>query len=54
MVKALGKADGDYRKNGKSWTADSAPVKAIAKWSKADPKDVPAAIALYRFPTLQE
>jgi taurine transport system substrate-binding protein len=24
-------------------------VQAIAKWSKADPRDVPAAIALYRF-----
>jgi taurine transport system substrate-binding protein len=54
LVKALARADEDYRKNGKGWTPDSAPVKAIAKWSKADPKDVPAAIALYRFPTLQE
>ena len=38
LVRALAKADEDYRKN-------------AAKWSKADAKDVPAAIALYRFPT---
>ena len=54
LVKALARADDEYRKNAAKWTADSAPVKAIAKWSKADPKDVPAAIALYGFPTLQE
>lgn len=54
LVKALAKADDSYRSNRAQWTADSPPVKAIAKWSKADPKDVPAAIALYRFPTLQE
>lgn len=54
LVKALAKADDEYRKNAAKWTADSAPIKAIAKWSKADPKDVPAAIALYSFPTLQE
>jgi taurine transport system substrate-binding protein len=54
LVKALAHADDDYRKNAAKWTADSAPIKAIAKWSKADPKDVPAAIALYGFPTLQE
>ncbi|MFM2036815.1 MAG: taurine transporter substrate-binding protein [Pseudomonadota bacterium] len=54
LVKALAKADDDYRKSGAKWTADSPQVKAIAKWSKADPKDVPAAISLYRFPTLQE
>jgi taurine transport system substrate-binding protein len=54
LVKALAQADDDYRKNAAKWTADSAPVKAIAKWSKADAKDVPAAIALYNFPTPQE
>jgi len=26
----------------------------VAKWTKADAKDVPAAMALYSFPTLQE
>jgi taurine transport system substrate-binding protein len=54
LVKAVAKADDDYRKNAARWTADSAPVKAVAKWSKVDPTDVPAAIALYRFPTLEE
>jgi taurine transport system substrate-binding protein len=54
LVKALAKVDADYRANGAKWTPDSVPVKAIAKWSKADPKDVPAGIALYRFPTLQQ
>ncbi len=54
LVKALARADEGYRSQGASWTADTPQVKAIAKWSKADPKDVPAAIALYRFPTPQE
>jgi taurine transport system substrate-binding protein len=54
LVKALAKADDDYRKHVTQWTADSPQIKAIAKWSKADQKDVPAAIALYKFPTLQE
>lgn len=54
LVKAVAKADELYRKEGAKWTADSPQIKAIAKWSKADPKDVPAAAALYRFPTPQE
>jgi len=54
LVKALAKADADYRGNAAKWTADSSQVKAIAKWTKADAKDVPAAMALYRFPTLEE
>ena len=29
-------------------------VKAVAKWSGAKPEDVPAGMALYRFPTLGE
>ena len=54
LVKALNKADEEYRKQGAKWTADSPQIKAIAKWSKADAKDVPAAIALYGFPDLKE
>ena len=54
LVKSLAKADDDYRKNTAKWTVDSAPIQAIAKWSKADPKIVPASIALYTFPTVQE
>ncbi len=54
LIKALAKADEDYRKNTASWTADSPQVKAVAKWSRADAKAVPAAMQLYRFPTPAE
>jgi taurine transport system substrate-binding protein len=54
LVKALAKADDEYRKGAAKWTADSAPVKAVAKWTKADAKDVPAAMALYKFPDAAE
>lgn len=54
LVKALAKADADYRANASKWTADSPQVKAVAKWSKADAKDVPAAMALYKFPTPEQ
>ena len=40
-----------FSKDGKKWTADTAQVKAIAKMTKADAKDVPAAMSLYKFPT---
>ncbi len=54
LVQALNKADNAYRTNKAKWTADSAEVKAVAKWTKADAKDVPAAMALYVYPTAQE
>jgi taurine transport system substrate-binding protein len=54
LVKALAKADGEYRANAAKWTADSPQVKAVAKWTKADAKDVPPAMALYKFPTATE
>lgn len=54
LVKALANADADYRANQAKWTADSPQVKAVAKWTKADPKDVPAAMKLYKFPTAAE
>ncbi len=54
LVKQLAKADDDYRKNAAKWTADSAQVKAVAKWTKADAKDVPSSMKLYNFPTMQE
>ncbi len=54
LVKALAKADAEYRANAAKWTADSAQVKAVAKWTKADAKDVPAAMALYKFPSAEE
>ncbi|MEP7058687.1 MAG: taurine ABC transporter substrate-binding protein [Caldimonas sp.] len=54
LVKTLAKADAEYRGNAAKWTADSPQVKAVAKWSKAEAAGVPAAMALYRFPTLEE
>jgi len=54
LVRVVARADEAYRRNAARWTADSAPVRAVAKWSKANPKDVPAGIAAYRFPTLQQ
>jgi len=54
LVKVLAKADADYRANAAKWTVDSPQIKAVAKWTKADAKDVPAAMALYKFPTLEE
>lgn len=54
LVKALAKADADYRDHKAAWTADSPQVKAVAKWTKADPKSVPGSMALYRFPTLAQ
>jgi taurine transport system substrate-binding protein len=54
LVRQLAKADADYRANAAKWGADSAQVKAVAKWTKADAKDVPPAMALYKFPTLAE
>jgi taurine transport system substrate-binding protein len=54
LVKALAKADAAYRTDAAKWTVDSAQVKAVAKWTKAEAKDVPAAMKLYKFPTPQE
>jgi len=54
LVKALAKADADYRGNPKTWTGDAAKVAAVAKWSGAKPEDVPDAMALYGFPSLQQ
>jgi taurine transport system substrate-binding protein len=54
LVKALAKADDEYRNNAAKWTVDSAQIKAVAKWTKADAKDVPASMKLYKFPTMQE
>jgi taurine transport system substrate-binding protein len=54
FVKALDRANAEVRTGLKGWTPDSPQVKAVAKWTKADAKDVPAGMALYSFPTLQE
>ena len=54
FVKALNRANEEYKASGKGWTADSAQTKAMAKWTKANPADVGPAMALYTFPTLAE
>jgi taurine transport system substrate-binding protein len=50
LVKAISKADAEYRANAAKWTATSPQVKAVAKWTKADEKDVPDAMAAFVFP----
>jgi taurine transport system substrate-binding protein len=54
LVKALAKADADYRGNPKAWTGDAAKTAAVAKWSGGKPEDVADAMALYSFPSLQQ
>jgi taurine transport system substrate-binding protein len=54
FVKALNRANEEYKATGKSWTPDSPQTKAMAKWTKADPKDVGPAMGLYSFPTFAE
>jgi taurine transport system substrate-binding protein len=54
LIKVLAKADAEYRANAAQWTADSSQVKAVAKWSKADAKEVPAAMKLYKLPSMEE
>ena len=54
FIKVLAAADEKYRANQAKWTADSPEVKAVAKWSGAKPEDVPAGMALYRFPPATE
>ena len=36
FVKALNRANEEYKATGKSWTPDSPQTKAMAKWTKAD------------------
>jgi taurine transport system substrate-binding protein len=50
LVKEVSKADAEYRANPAKWNVGSPQVKAIAKWTKADEKDVPAAMAAFVFP----
>jgi taurine transport system substrate-binding protein len=54
FVKVLAAADADYRQNPAKWTTGSPQVKAVADISGAKAEDVPAGMALYGFPTLQE
>jgi len=54
MVKAIAKADADYNANPKGWSGDSDKAKAVAKWSGGKVEDVPDAMKLYGFPSLQD
>ncbi len=54
LVKAIAKADADYRANATAWTSDKDKVAAVAKWSGGKPEDVAAAMALYGFPSLAD
>jgi taurine transport system substrate-binding protein len=54
FTKVLATSDADYRGNQAKWNKDSAEVKAVAKWSGAKPEDVPAGMALYKFPPASE
>ena len=54
FVKLLADEDARYAAEKASWTPGSEPVKAVAKWTGADPADVPAGMASYRFPTLTQ
>jgi len=54
FVKIVAAADNAYRTNVTKWNKDSNEIKAVAKWSGAKAEDVPAGMALYRFPTLAD
>jgi taurine transport system substrate-binding protein len=54
FIKVIAAADAAYRSNKAKYTAGSAEVAAVAKWSGAKAEDVPAGMALYAFPTIEE
>jgi taurine transport system substrate-binding protein len=54
FVRVLAAADDNYRNNKAAWTPDSPNIKAIARLTGAKAEEVPASMALYSFPTLQE
>ena len=54
FVKVMADADAKYVAAGKSWKVDGPEVKAVARWSGSKPEDVPAAIALYKFPAAKD
>ncbi|AOY94571.1 taurine ABC transporter substrate-binding protein [Cupriavidus sp. USMAA2-4] len=54
FVRVLAAADDNYRNNKAAWNADSPMVKAVARITGAKADEVPASMALYSFPTLQE
>jgi taurine transport system substrate-binding protein len=54
LVKAIAKADADYKANPKAWADTSDKAKAVAKWSGGKVENVPDAMKLYGFPSLQQ
>lgn len=54
LVQVLADTDDSYRRNKGAWTAASPQVIAVAKVSGAEAADVPASLALYEFPTLEQ
>ena len=54
FVEVLATADEAYRDDPAAWTADSRQVKAIVRTIGGKAEDVPAVLALYSFPTLEE
>jgi taurine transport system substrate-binding protein len=54
LVKEMAKADAAYKADAAKYTADSDLVKTIAKVVGAEPKDVPAALKDYGYPTAAE
>lgn len=54
LVKAIAKADAEYRSNPKGWTGNKDKVAAVAKWSGGKPEDVASAMALYSFLNLEQ
>ncbi len=54
LVKAIAKADADYKAHPKAWADSTDKAKAVAKWSGGKIEEVPGAMKLYGFPLLQE
>jgi taurine transport system substrate-binding protein len=54
FVKAIAAADQRYRGNPAAWTVGNPYVQAIAKVTGGKPEDIPAGLALYGFPTVEE
>jgi taurine transport system substrate-binding protein len=54
FVKAIAKADADYKAHPQQWAESSDKAKAVAKWTGGKLEDVPSAMKLYGFPSLQQ
>ena len=54
LVKAVAKADADYKANPKAWSGESDKAKAVAKWTGGKVENVPDVMKLYGFPSLKE